>query len=1109
MNMKRLLIAALLLVSGVCFGQSVIPPWAKPNNSFGTVQNGIALQRIILLPTGCGNPAPLGVKDSAMKQGAYYFDSCAHRPWIWDSKTNVWDSIHLGSTASGGSNWGILGNTGTNPTTHFVGTTDLQDFVGRTNNIERFRVKSTGNFWMKDTAKVSKIMSLPIPEPDYEIAIFPDIQNMIELHQADSRTMFQWLKDSAVYYNVKAMIQVGDITNRNTTAEWDTLTSQLNLIAATDIIPYSFAVGNHDYGNGFTPAPRDATNYNNYLGVAHYTGKSFYGGHYGSTNENFWIQFNAGTRKYLVMNLEFLPRDAVVTWAGGILDSVYTADPAREVIINTHAVITTYGELSTDTSVYTGDTYGMSADNSGQELWDKLIKKKPNIKWVVSGHYLIPNVWPKYGLTDRIIATGENGNLINAIFVNYQDDSTNGDGYFLRLKFHPSLGTVDARYYSSVKKAEDPRIQYSPPFALQDPAIHVITSMAVKGDAAINGDFRVAGELKNEKLSKDGIAYTGDDHIINNSPNLLFNSAQGLRLKNLNKDTATITITKNPLDSTNTPYIKFVYGPAGQSFQIRGGTEQILYGGWNNNIFMGDSAGAKNRGAANSGYGPFALARNIQGDRNFAAGPYSQNVAVGSDNTTVGTYTMLGIVNGGDNTVMGDYSLVNATGTVTGNSIFGNDAWGTEGALVAPTWNTTVGKNIARFSTGSPSFNTIVGARNATAIQGSHNLILGPDSGNGSFILGDYNVLIGGNNAAGINGKSKWIQISDCFGNIRAVCDSVGNWGIGTVTPTTLLHVNGANGFRYVDGNQGAGKILQSDANGVASWQAAAGGAPGGSNKQVQFNNSSAFGGATGFEYQVGASPNVLIQAQNAAYTPLQLKMAASHSGSSFEIVTSTGTPVVSVDANGTITANGVIMGQYGGAKGFSLTSPNDLYFDAGVSHDVHIVMGTQGAHYYSNGGVTTIIRNQYGGNSADFEMGSNLQITPSTGYTGIGAGGTKDYLKVMTGGNIGAGVTTPTSILHTTSFATGYVAKTANYTATISDYTINCTSGTFTVTLPTAVSITGRIYVIKNTGAGTITIATTSSQTIDGATTKTLNTQYSGYQVQSDGANWIIISTF
>ena len=43
------------------------------------------------------------------------------------------------------------------------------------------------------------------------------------------------------------------------------------------------------------------------------------------------------------------------------------------------------------------------------------------------------------------------------------------------------------------------------------------------------------------------------------------------------------------------------------------------------------------------------------------------------------------------------------------------------------------------------------------------------------------------------------------------------NVGIGTATPNAKLHVNGT--FMVVDGSQGEGKILTSDATGLASWQ--------------------------------------------------------------------------------------------------------------------------------------------------------------------------------------------------------------------------------------------------------------------------------------------------
>lgn len=65
--------------------------------------------------------------------------------------------------------------------------------------------------------------------------------------------------------------------------------------------------------------------------------------------------------------------------------------------------------------------------------------------------------------------------------------------------------------------------------------------------------------------------------------------------------------------------------------------------------------------------------------------------------------------------------------------------------------------------------------------------------------------------------------------------------------------------------------------------------------------------------------------------------------------------------------------------------------------------------------------------------------------------------------------------------------------------------SGTTTLTLPTAVGNTNR-YTLKNTGINTVTINTTSSQTIDGSTSITMAVRYTAVDVISDGTNWNII---
>lgn len=58
------------------------------------------------------------------------------------------------------------------------------------------------------------------------------------------------------------------------------------------------------------------------------------------------------------------------------------------------------------------------------------------------------------------------------------------------------------------------------------------------------------------------------------------------------------------------------------------------------------------------------------------------------------------------------------------------------------------------------------------------------------------------------------------------ILESGGNVGIGTIAPIQRLHLVGTSGntLRIVDGNQGAGKVLTSDVDGVASWQAPPGG---------------------------------------------------------------------------------------------------------------------------------------------------------------------------------------------------------------------------------------------------------------------------------------------
>jgi hypothetical protein len=150
---------------------------------------------------------------------------------------------------------------------------------------------------------------------------------------------------------------------------------------------------------------------------------------------------------------------------------------------------------------------------------------------------------------------------------------------------------------------------------------------------------------------------------------------------------------------------------------------------------------------------------------------------------------------------------------------------------------------------------------------------------------------------------------------------------------------------------------------------------------------------------------------------------------------------------------------------------------------------GYQSSAWFSFGNPMTaggdIIYGGSGGAATRLANGSSGQVLTSTGGTSPPAWGT-----------------VPTIL--------SVVAKTTAYSILTTDDVILCSSAIFSVTLPTAVGNTGKVFRIKKTDSSTtniITVATTSSQTIDGSTTRALGIQYEAVAVVSDGANWSVIA--
>ncbi len=154
---------------------------------------------------------------------------------------------------------------------------------------------------------------------------------------------------------------------------------------------------------------------------------------------------------------------------------------------------------------------------------------------------------------------------------------------------------------------------------------------------------------------------------------------------------------------------------------------------------------------------------------------------------------------------------------------------------------------------------------------------------------------------------------------------------------------------------------------------------------------------------------------------------------------------------------------------------------------------------------------------SAQLKTGSNPETITSTANFEVEASSGSKTVIDKTTGNVGIGLTTPSSTLSVAgSLATNYTSVNATtYTVLATDSVIAWNgTATGTITLPAAVSgsgnFKGRTYTIKNTsGAYTVAVAASGSETIDSASTYLISPGASATFVSTgatSGTSWTAV---
>ncbi len=119
--------------------------------------------------------------------------------------------------------WNILGNTGTSPTTNYLGTSDAQPLVVRTNATERMRVLSSGQIGINITTPVHQLHSLYTGTTDETAAIYGNATGA-----TTNQAIGVWGDASNTSSSNTGTIGVLATGNGNTTAGQTNVALQLN-----------------------------------------------------------------------------------------------------------------------------------------------------------------------------------------------------------------------------------------------------------------------------------------------------------------------------------------------------------------------------------------------------------------------------------------------------------------------------------------------------------------------------------------------------------------------------------------------------------------------------------------------------------------------------------------------------------------------------------------------------------------------------------------------------------------------------------------------------------------------------------------------------------------
>jgi hypothetical protein len=264
---------------------------------------------------------------------------------------------------------------------------------------------------------------------DFTIIALPETGYYARDGSPISSAQTQWIVNNKDLRNIAYVAHLGDaVANGNALlSEWDNIDMAMRLIENPNTtgllhgIPYGLAVGDDDQTPHGSPDGNSTELYNTYFGESRFLGRTYYGGHFGSDNDNHFSLFSAGGMDFIVIYLEYDPEadGSVLVWAGDLLK---THIHRRGIVVSHY--ISGPGSLA---------PFGAQ----GQAVYDAL-KGNANLFLMLAGHQ------NGEGRRTDIF----DGNVVHTLVSNYQARANGGDGWLRIMEFSPANNRIQVSTYS-------------------------------------------------------------------------------------------------------------------------------------------------------------------------------------------------------------------------------------------------------------------------------------------------------------------------------------------------------------------------------------------------------------------------------------------------------------------------------------------------------------------------------------------------------------------------------------------------------------------------------------------------------------------------------------